>query len=197
MSTFRWLMIANSIAMCLLMLAVPACEQTPDAGASETLEADNIATTPHAPLSDQESAQVAALLADGDAAYQSGNWLAACDTYSRALTIDPANTQARAGLDASLARLDRAGGLNDAAKYMDLLGTAAIAEFDAGYQRSLQALENDQLELAKGAILQARATLLKGRICMSVENFESRDAKAAELLASIDRVWELRVRSGG
>jgi hypothetical protein len=62
---------------------------------------------------------------------------------------------------------------------------------------SVRALEENQFELAKGTILQARATLLKNREWIPIPDYESRDADAAELLASIERVWELHVRSGG
>jgi hypothetical protein len=173
-----------------------ACQQAPALNGGTDQQAAVVADVP-VPLSDMERAQVTALLEQADAEYEAGQWLLACETYNHALAIEPGNKQASDGLNASLARLDRESRLVHAEKYIDLVVISALAEFDAGYQRSLQALEADQFELAKGAVLQARATLLKNREYISTSDFESRDSKAAELLDAIDRIRELHVRSGG
>ena len=160
-----------------------------DAATADAPAADEPAAP--ASLSTEEARRLSALLDEGEAQYERGRWLDAAQSFSSALTIDPANGQALAGLNRSLARVDQQGRLDETAKLLELRSAAAIAEFDAGYLRSLQALDNGQFELARGALLQARAILVRNRDIIPVPEFESRDARAAELLDSIDSVQEL------
>jgi hypothetical protein len=183
---------AAGVTSALVLLG--ACQQTRTAQPVATPASD---ATPAPPLADEDRVLVESFLAQADADYEAGRWAKAADGYTAVLELEPRNLRAEEGLTSALTRLDVAHRIDDVLWTHELRQTATLAEFDAGYQRSLQALESEQFELAKGSILQARMTLHEGRDYIAPDDFESRDAKAAELLDAIDRVWELHVRSGG
>src|SRR5687767_3418490 len=100
MFTIRAMTITVPAAACAVVL-LSGCGHSARTGESSAQD-EALEVIPAPARSEEGLAKVASLIAQGDAAYESGQWTTACDAYNHALTIDPANEQARVGLDASL-----------------------------------------------------------------------------------------------